>query len=520
MKKILLLLLLCVGAMGAWAQNDEKAEKAYALLGEGVNLHEEGKYEEAIKKYSEGLKLDPKNPNLYYEKAYTLREMDKKKEAKKVLLESLKKCSEEDAGSALAENYNLLATLVDDEGDSRQALEYYHKAMKLDDGQNSELAQNLFYNTGICYQRLAVLEPDSVDEYENRAMNCFTISLTYKPTHASSYIGFYNSMIDAGTPGGFSYALGMMGWYGFFGNDHRSISKLAEMPDKWLSFNFPQEVIDEWGPKTRASYESVREAASKEPSEYGKVYDVFMYAVPKVAENVTDEPVPLPLIKDDIHNEFLWPLYAKMIREGVFEAFCHVVGMRDEKYYIANANWITKNEEAANKLVKMMNDGRYFDAKILEEQTDGKVPSVAEVTSAEDAHARNEEARLACLFYLKHYLTADDMDKTAQFIFSWTQASPDVTIPIGEAEAKWMNEETAPYLVAFMASCSLYQLNNETNELPEDNYLAAVTDMLNYYSHNKETTGTNAELERLYNLGAEDYDAFEKEVRAGYPKAQ
>ena len=112
------------------------------------------------------------------------------------------------------------------------------------------------------------------------------------------------------------------------------------------------------------------------------------------------------------------------------------------------------------------------------------------------------------------------MHKTMQFIFSWIQASPDVSVQVGNAEAKWLTKETTPCLVAYMAHCALYQLENNTKEMTEDVYLDAVTDMLNFYIDNKEKIGANAELDRLVELGKNDFENFEKEVRANFPKTE
>lgn len=519
MRKVFLLMaLFCVVAMSAMAQNDDKKQKGYDLVTEGVELFDKGKMAEAIKKYDAAMKYDDTYASTYYEKALALYNLGKAKEAKKVLEKSLKKCT----WGNVAMNYKLLADLIDEEGDSRKAIEYYTKAFDVPGDLNRTMKHSLYYNVGVAFSRLSDQEPDSMDVHINRAMNCFYQALTHNPKHPGSYYAFANMVTHhKGKPSqwGYSWALGMLGWYGFFGGGHPMINKLVEMPDKWAAIDLTQEELDSLGPRTRKAYESVREAAKKEPSEYGQLYDVFMYAIPKVAEGYTDEPVPLCIVDGDFHDPFLWSLYAKIVREGMLETFCHAVAVRDEKHYITNANWLTKNDEAIKKFLAMLNEGRYFDPDVREEQEFGLVPPVDSVASADEAHALNKEANLACRYYLKHYIGTEEMDKTCRFLLSWSTASPDVTIPIGEGEERWFNEQSAPYLMAYVAACSLYQLEEKTEEMDEDAYCTAVSTVVWYYANNKDKTGTNDELERLLNLYNNDPEAFYNDVKSRYPVA-
>lgn len=80
---VLVMMFSMVFAFGQ--ESDDKYAVAGKLMEEGVALHDKQKYEDAIKKYDEALKLLPYHANLIYEKAYSLAAMGKRDDAKKLL---------------------------------------------------------------------------------------------------------------------------------------------------------------------------------------------------------------------------------------------------------------------------------------------------------------------------------------------------------------------------------------------------------------------------------------------------
>jgi len=173
MKKLIVFALMAMFATVVMAQSEEKKEAGYNLVTEGVTLFDEGKKEEALKKFDAALKLDDTYASTYYEKAYTLIELGKNKEAKKVMEKGLKKATWGNIGM----NYKLMGDILDEEGNARKAVEYYWKAYDLIDQNNQSQVQALTYNMGLAYVNLAKQEPDSCDAHRNHALGCFITSL-------------------------------------------------------------------------------------------------------------------------------------------------------------------------------------------------------------------------------------------------------------------------------------------------------------------------------------------------------
>ena len=90
MRKILLLSLLPILS---FSQNNDAAKK---IIYEGIKLHDEGKYSEAIEKYNEALKLDKDNHFALTEKAMSLEATKKYEESIEICQYLLSKYPKED----------------------------------------------------------------------------------------------------------------------------------------------------------------------------------------------------------------------------------------------------------------------------------------------------------------------------------------------------------------------------------------------------------------------------------------
>ena len=161
--KISLIFLLSIFSCVGFAQNKDDAK---SLVKQGIVLNDAGKYDEAIAKYNEAIKVDPNYATAYYEMGYTLFSTGKGKNA----MPYLEKVLQLDPKSGGA--YDMIGSIYDDDKQMDKAIEYFQKGLKVDPGY-----QRLYYNLAIMYYRLG-----KYPESEANAVSAIKLD----PKHASS----------------------------------------------------------------------------------------------------------------------------------------------------------------------------------------------------------------------------------------------------------------------------------------------------------------------------------------------
>lgn len=155
-----LLLLFCSGLLFA-----QENKAALALMNEGTALHDGKKYDEAIAKYDEALKIDPKNALVTYEKAFSLYASGKANDAVGIL----EKLVLTDKSPRV---YALLGNIYDERKDFDKAINNYTKGVALapKDG-------NLWYNLSVSYM---------IQQKYAQAEAAATEAIKINPKHANS----------------------------------------------------------------------------------------------------------------------------------------------------------------------------------------------------------------------------------------------------------------------------------------------------------------------------------------------
>jgi tetratricopeptide (TPR) repeat protein len=190
--KLLLILALFI-FMGSYsfAQGNNQAND---LIKQGVDLHNAGKYDEAIAKFNEALKADPANGYANYELAFSLYASKKPNDA----IPYLEKAAKSASTSLIVPAYALLATIYDEGKQPQKAIETYNAAIKI----NPAYPQ-IYYNLGIAYfrnQQYAEAENSAIEAIKHDPKNAssqrlYALVCFHQNKRANALLGFCSFLL-------------------------------------------------------------------------------------------------------------------------------------------------------------------------------------------------------------------------------------------------------------------------------------------------------------------------------------
>lgn len=147
----------------------QNAEHAYKKVDEGIELHDAGKYDEALSKYNEALILDKDNSFALYEKAMTLEALKRYDEAVETSKYILKLYPNDDNKTV----YVTYGNALDHMGKPDLALKIYDEGLK-----KHPSYYHLYFNKGITLATSRKIE---------EAIKAFQASTKLNPNHPGSF---------------------------------------------------------------------------------------------------------------------------------------------------------------------------------------------------------------------------------------------------------------------------------------------------------------------------------------------
>jgi tetratricopeptide (TPR) repeat protein len=166
MKKYIFIAIFTLSHLFGFSQTD----RAKALVNEGIDLHDKGEFESALKKYDEAIAADATYSTAFYEKSFTLYAMKKLEECIDLSKQMIKQFPDNEILKAVYVQYG---SSLDDLGESDKAIKIYSEGLK-----KFPDYFLLHFNKAITY---------SVMKDYDKSYACYQEALIANPLHASSY---------------------------------------------------------------------------------------------------------------------------------------------------------------------------------------------------------------------------------------------------------------------------------------------------------------------------------------------
>lgn len=171
----------------------------------------------------------------------------------------------------------------------------------------------------------------------------------------------------------------------------------------------------------------------------------------------------------------------------------------------------TDTEAKAERLQKEFDDG----------VRDVPDPNDRDLKSADECHKYRYEAYRCADYYLSHNLNEGDADQKqncVQYLMDWTQNAKDINVVFNEEGAKLLEDEKGIfYVMAYIAGCVKYALENNDTTFSYDMYSSAMVDALNYYVNNNEITGKVKYLDKYVGAYKKGEDKLVAMLQKNYP---
>lgn len=310
------------------AQNSETdSTTSHFLIEKGIGLHDEGKYDDAIKLYNSVSICDPNYWWACYESALSYYDLGKPDIA-------LSKCHESDElNPDNVATVALIGSMMDETGHTAEAITYLVKALE-----TWPYNQNLLFNLAVCYT--------NDDQYE-KAEEALFRSIRINPYHktsnlllakvnfymgrvAQSYLAYnmaillnprvsYINEYEKAITGKIDSLSHPLKYSYSAGTDHRKWDELKWYLNSEMSFN------DEFDYDYKVSYITLRQS---------------LMLFRKMNFDPSDT---------SIYNQFYVRFYSEMMKKNYFETYINYSFKNTDNKIVAE--WIAKNQDKQNEFI-------------------------------------------------------------------------------------------------------------------------------------------------------------------------
>lgn len=338
MKQILVLFLCLAFGLNVFGQEDEIKQ----LVGEGVALNDQGKFNDAILKYKAALKIDKNSPIANYELAYTYlatRQYDLAIKHSKIVLKEAKGENENIKHGA----YVVKGSSEDLMGKPKNAIKTYEEGIS-----KFPASSLLNYNLGLtCY---------NVQDYQ-KAEEATIRAVQISPNHGSSHLLLSSIMLDQN-----QRIKAILPLYYFLmvePSSKRTVSsyqRLLELlnmgvtrkDDKNISIILPSNDINDGYSTIETMLGFLAAAKYTEEGEKKTEYEQFASITSSVFSLLDEKE-----LKKDFWKDFYVTKYKSLSDSTNVEAFCYFISkcMNDELV----DKWISENPDKMKSLEEWMN---------------------------------------------------------------------------------------------------------------------------------------------------------------------
>ncbi|WP_158825900.1 tetratricopeptide repeat protein [Mucilaginibacter lacusdianchii] len=312
------------------------AQSVDSLVKQGIKLHDEGKYADAIVKYKAALQMDPKHATANYELAYSLYSNNQAQEAMPYLQKIIK------SDHPMPGAYEMMGNIYDDGQQPDKAIEMYLAGIKVDPNY-----QRLHYNLGIAYHRqkkFAAAEQEAI------------AAIKLNPAHASSQrlygLACYDQHKDIQAVMGFCSFLMI--------EPNTERSKQA--------FDFVQQIINSKTAKTGEKSMNVFVNTQKTGDEQMDAAEMAISISAAASSlDINKNKTPVEQLNGQLKSifgivgelsgkkktkDFFWTYYAdyfyKLSQSEVMPAFTHYISLAS--YKDESLAWFKQNDKAVDEL--------------------------------------------------------------------------------------------------------------------------------------------------------------------------